>query len=109
MVFFWAAQVLETRDENILWSNFFDCMHNTRKDYFKPRMPRGIGICNQRNVADVLADHRSALEIVQQDHETKCPLHTRCVNLFKQEQKEDQSFDQCHIHLYNLGKDIKVD
>jgi hypothetical protein len=43
------------------------------------------------------------------DHETKWPIHTRPVNLFKQEQKEDQSFDQWHIHLYNLGKDAKVD
>jgi hypothetical protein len=34
-------------------------------------MPRGIGICNPRNVADVLADHRTALEIMQRDHETK--------------------------------------
>jgi hypothetical protein len=32
-----------------------------------------------------------------------------CVNLFKQEQKEDQSFDQWHIHLYSLGEDAKVD
>jgi hypothetical protein len=31
------------------------------------------------------------------------------VNLFKQEQKEDQSFNQWHIHLYNLGEDAKVD
>jgi hypothetical protein len=31
------------------------------------------------------------------------------VNLFKQEQKEDQSFDQWHIHLYGLRKDAHVD
>jgi hypothetical protein len=61
MVFFWAAQVMETRDEDIRWANFCDCMHNTQKDYFEPRMPRGIGICNPCNVADVLADHRTAL------------------------------------------------
>jgi hypothetical protein len=110
MVFFWAAQVMETRDEDIRWANFFDCMHNTLKDYYKPRMPRGIGICNPRNIADVLADHRTALEIVRRDEtKTKWPIHTRRVNLFKQEQKEDQSFDQWHIHLYNLGKDAKVD
>jgi hypothetical protein len=84
-------------------------MHTTLKDYYEPRMPRGIGICNPRNVDDVLADHRTALKIVQRDHETKWPIHTRCVNLFKQEQKEDQSFDQWHIHLYGLGKDAKVD
>jgi hypothetical protein len=84
-------------------------MHSTQKNYFEPRMPRGIGICNPRNVADVLADHRTALEIVQRDHETKWPIHTRRVNLFKQEQKEDQSFDQWHIHLYNFGEDAKVD
>jgi hypothetical protein len=37
-------------------------------------MPRGIGICNPRNVGNVLADHRTALEIVQRDHETKWPI-----------------------------------
>jgi hypothetical protein len=87
MVFFWAAQAMETRDEEIRWANFYDCMHSTQKNYFEPRMPRGIGICSPRN-------HRTALEIVQRDHETKWPIHTRRVNLFKQEQKEDQSFDQ---------------
>jgi hypothetical protein len=60
-------------------------------------------------VADVLADHRTALEIVQRDHKTKWTIHTRGVNLFKQEQKEDQSFEQWHIHLNNLGEDAKVD
>jgi hypothetical protein len=94
MVFFWAAQAMETRDEEIRWVNFYDCMHSTQKNYFEPRMPRGIVICNLHNVADVLADHRTALEIVQRDHETKWPIHTRRVNLFKQEQKEDQSFDE---------------
>jgi hypothetical protein len=63
------------------------------KDYYEPRLPRGIGICNPHNVDDVLADHRTALEIVQRDHETKWPIHNRCVNLFNQEQKEDQCFD----------------
>jgi hypothetical protein len=109
IVFFWAAQAMKTRDEEICWANFYDCMHSTQKNYFKPRMPRSIRICNPHNVADVLADHRTALEIVQRDHETKWPIHTRCLNLFKQEQKEDQSFDQWHIHLYNLSEDAKVD
>jgi hypothetical protein len=68
-----------------------------------------IGICDPRNVDDVLADHRTALEIVQKDHQTKWPIHDRRVNLFKQEQKEDQSFDQWHIHLYGFGKDAHVD
>jgi hypothetical protein len=72
-------------------------------------MPRGIEICNPRNVGDVLADHRTALEILQRDHKTKWPIHTRRGNLFKQEQKEDQPFDQWHIHLYSLGEDAKVD
>jgi hypothetical protein len=108
-VFFWAAQAMETRDVEIRWGNFYDCMHSTQKNYFKPRMPRGIGICNPRNVGNANADHRTALEIVQRDHKTKWPIHTRRVNLFKQEQKEYQSFDQWHIHLYNLGKDAKVD
>jgi hypothetical protein len=84
-------------------------MHTSLKDYYEPRLPRGIGICDPRNVDDVLADHRTALEIVQRDHETKWPIHTRRVNMFKQEQKEDQSFDQWHIHLYGLGKDAEVD
>jgi hypothetical protein len=110
MVFFWAAQVKENREEDIHWANLFDCMHNTLKDYYEPRMTPGIGICNPHNVADVLADHSTALEIVQRDHETKWPIHTRRVNLFKQEQKEDQSFNQWHIiHLYKLGQDAKED
>jgi hypothetical protein len=72
-------------------------------------MPRRIGICNPGNVGNVLADHRTALEIVHRDHETKWPIHTRRLNLFKQEQKEDQSFNQWHIHLNSLGKEAKVD
>jgi hypothetical protein len=71
MVFFWAAQAMETRDEEICWANFYDCMHSTQKNYFEPRMPRRIGICNPRNVGDANADHRTALEIVQWDYETK--------------------------------------
>jgi hypothetical protein len=47
------------------------------KSYHEPRLPRGIGICNLRNVDDVLADHRTALEIVQKDHQTKWPIHNR--------------------------------
>jgi hypothetical protein len=92
MVFFWAAQAMEDRDVKIRWANFYDCMHSTQKNYFEPRMPRGIGICNPRNVDDDNADHRTAPQIVQVDHETKWPIHTRRVNLFKQEQKKDQSF-----------------
>jgi hypothetical protein len=84
-------------------------MHATQKNYFEPRMPQCIRICNPRNLDDNNADHRTALDIVQVDHETKWPIHTRHVNLFKQEQKEDQSFDPWHIHLYNLGEDAKVD
>jgi hypothetical protein len=100
---------METRDEEVRWANFYDCIHTSLKDYYEPRLPRGIGICDPRNVDDVLADHRTALEIVQRDHETKWPIHIRRVNLFKQEQKEDQSFDQWHVHLYGLGEDAKVD
>jgi hypothetical protein len=88
MVFFWAAQAMETRDVEIRWSNFYDCRHSTHKNYFEPRMPRGIGICNPRNVGNAKADHSTALEMAHQDHETKWPIHTRRVNLFKQEQKE---------------------
>jgi hypothetical protein len=109
MVFFWAAQAMEDRDVDIRWANFYDCMHSTQKNYFEPRMPHGIGICNPRNVDNDNADHRTALEIVQVDHKTKWPSHTRRVNLFKQEQKEDMSFDQWHMHLYNLVEDAKVD
>jgi hypothetical protein len=32
MIFFWAAQLMETRDEEVRWANFFDCMHTTLKD-----------------------------------------------------------------------------
>jgi hypothetical protein len=109
MAFFWAAQDMENREVGIRWANFYDCMHATQKNYFQPRLPPCIEVCNPCNVADANADHRTALEIVQLDHEEKWPIHTRRVNLFKQEQKEDQSFDQWHIYLYNLGKDAKVD
>jgi hypothetical protein len=109
MAFFWAAQDMENREVGIRWANFYDCMHSTQKNYFEPRMPQCIGICNPRNVDNDNADHRTALDIMQVDHETKWPIHTRRVDLFKQEQKEDMSFDQWHIHLYNLGEDAKVD
>jgi hypothetical protein len=99
MIFFWAAQLMETRDKEVCWANFYDCIHSSLKDYYEPKLPGSIGICNPRNVDDVLADHRTALEIMQRDHETKWPIHNRRVNLFKQEQKEDQSFDQWHVHL----------
>jgi hypothetical protein len=59
MVFFWAAQAMETRDVKILWANFYDCMHSTQKNYFQPRMPRGIGICNPRNVAEDVPGDRA--------------------------------------------------
>jgi hypothetical protein len=72
-------------------------------------LPHSIGICDPSKVDDVLADHRTALEIAQRDHKTKWPIHNRRINLFKQEQKEDPSFDQWHVHLYGLGKDTKVD
>jgi hypothetical protein len=39
---------------------------------------------------------------------TNQPIHNRGVNLFKKEQKEDQSFDQWHIHLYGLGEDAHI-
>jgi hypothetical protein len=109
MAFFWAAQDMENREVGIRWANFYDCMHQTQKNYFQPRLLPGIGVINPRNLDNDHADYRTALEIIQLDHETKWPIHMRRVNLFKQEQKEDQSFDQWHIHLYNLGKDAKVD
>jgi hypothetical protein len=68
MIFFWAAQLMETRDKEVRWANFYDCIHTSLKDYYEPRLPRGIGICDPRNVDDILADHRTALEIVQRDH-----------------------------------------
>jgi hypothetical protein len=45
---------------------------------------------------------------MQKDHQTRWPIHNRRINLFKEEQKEDQSFDQWHIHLYGLGKDANL-
>jgi hypothetical protein len=98
MTFFWSAQDMENKEVGIRWANFYDCMHATQKNYFQPRLLPGIGVINPRNVANTHADHRTALEIIQLDHETKWPIHTRHVNLFKQEQKDDQSFNQWHIH-----------
>jgi hypothetical protein len=109
MIFFWAAQLMETRDEQVRWANFYDCIHGLLKSYYEPKMPRSIGICKPRNAGDLQADHRTALEIVQKDHQTKWTIHNRRMNLFKHEQKEDQSFDQWHIHLYGLGEDAHVD
>jgi hypothetical protein len=100
---------METREEEVRWANLYDCIHTSLKDYYQPRLPRGIGICDPRNVDDVLADHRTALEIMQRDHKTKWTILNRRVNLFKQEQKEDQSFNQWHVHLYCLCEDAKVD
>jgi hypothetical protein len=68
MAFFWAAQDIENREVGIIWANFYDCMHTTQKNYFQPRLPPCIGVCNPCNVADTNADHRMALEIVQLDH-----------------------------------------
>jgi hypothetical protein len=100
---------METRDEQVRWANFYNCIHGSLKSYYEPKMPRSIGICNPRNVDYLQADHRTALEIVQKDHQTKWPIQNRRVNLFKQEQKEDQSFDQWHIHLYGLSEDAHLD
>jgi hypothetical protein len=37
MIFFWAAQLMETRDEEVRWANFYDCIHSSLKDYYKPK------------------------------------------------------------------------
>jgi hypothetical protein len=109
MTFFWAAQLMETRDEQVRWANFYDCMHGSLERYYEPKMPRDIGICTAGNAGDPQADHRTALAIMQKDHQTRWPIHNRRVNLFKEQQKEDQSFDQWHIHLYGLGEHANVD
>jgi hypothetical protein len=109
MTFFWAAQLMETRDEQVRWANFYDCMHGSLERYYEPKMPHGIEICTARNAGDPQADYRTALAIMQKDHQTRWPIHNRRVNLFKEEIKEDQSFDQLHIHLYGLGKDANLD
>jgi hypothetical protein len=49
------------------------------------------------------------LAIMQKDHQTRWPIHNRRVNLFKEEQKEEQSFDMWQVNLYALGKDANVD
>jgi hypothetical protein len=41
MVFFWAAQLMETREEQVRWANFYDCIHGSLKSYYEPKMPRG--------------------------------------------------------------------
>jgi hypothetical protein len=105
----WAAQLMETRDEQVRWANFYDCMHGLLERYYEPKMPRGVRICTARNAGDPQADQRTALEIMQKDHQTRWPIHNRRINLFKEEQKEDQSFDQWHIHHYGLGKDANID
>jgi hypothetical protein len=109
MTFFWAAQLMETRDKQVRWANVYDCIHGSLKSYYEPKMPRGVGICTPRNPGDPQADHRTALEIIQKDHQTRWPIHNRRVNLFKQEQKQDQSFNQWHIHLYGLGEEANID
>jgi hypothetical protein len=93
MTFFWDAQLMETRVEQVRWANFFDYMHTSLETYYKPKMPRGLNICTNHNAGDLLADHRTALSIMQKDHQTTWPIHNRRVNLFKEEQKEEQSFN----------------
>jgi hypothetical protein len=90
MIFFWAAQLIKTRDEQVRWANFYDCIHGSLKSYYEPKMPRGVGICTPHNAGDPQADHRTALEIIQKDHQTRWTIHNRRVNLFKQEQKENR-------------------
>jgi hypothetical protein len=68
-------------------------MDTSLETYYVPKMPRSIGICNARNLGDPLADHRTALSIMQKDHQTTWPIHNRRVNLLDEEQKEEQSFD----------------
>jgi hypothetical protein len=107
--FFWDAHLMDTRVEQVRWANFFDCMHTSLETYYKPKMPGGIGICTASNADDPLADHRKALSIMQTDHQTTWPIHNRTVNLFKEEQKEEQSFDMWQVSLYTLGEDANVD
>jgi hypothetical protein len=42
MIFFWAAQLMETRDEEVRWANFYDCIHSSLKDYYEPKLPRSM-------------------------------------------------------------------
>jgi hypothetical protein len=90
---------METRVGQVRWANFFDCMHSSLKTYYEPKMPRGIRICTARNAGDPQADHRTAMAIMQKDHQTTWPIHNRRVNLFKEEQKEEQSFDMWQVNL----------
>jgi hypothetical protein len=36
MIFFGAAQLMETRDEQVCWANFYDCIHGSLKSYYEP-------------------------------------------------------------------------
>jgi hypothetical protein len=65
MRYFWDPQLMDARVEKVQWGNFFNCMHMSLKTYYKPKMPRGIGICNARNAGDPQANHRTALPIMQ--------------------------------------------
>jgi hypothetical protein len=109
MRYFWDPQLMDARVEKVQWGNFFNCMHMSLKTYYKPKMPRGIGICNARNAGDPQANHRTALPIMQKDHQTTWPIHNRRVNLLGKEQKEEQSFDMWQVSLYTLGEDANVD
>jgi hypothetical protein len=33
ITFFWAAQLMETRDKQVRWANFYDCMHGSLERY----------------------------------------------------------------------------
>jgi hypothetical protein len=79
MTFFWDAQLMDTRVEQVRWANFFDCMHTSLERYYEPKMPRGVGICTARNAGDPLADHRTALSIMQMPrHHGLHPGARRC-------------------------------
>jgi hypothetical protein len=109
MTFFWDAQLMETRDLQVRWANFFDCMHSSLETYYELKMQRSIGICTARNTGDRQADHWTSLAIMQKDHQTTWPIHNRRVNLFKEEQKEEQFFDMWQVNLYTLDEDANVD
>jgi hypothetical protein len=77
MTFFWDAQLMETRDLQVRWANFFDCMHSSLETYYELKMQRSIGICTARNTGDRQADHWTSLAIMQKDHQTTWPIHNQ--------------------------------
>jgi hypothetical protein len=81
-------------------------LHHSQETFCKPKIPRCVGICKQRNAWDSLAD--DCIWIPANRFQSITELD-RTWNLFGEEQKDEQSYNMWHVSLYTLGEKAKVD